>query len=125
MTMLLLWGDPGVLTQVITNLVMNSIIHAFENTDTRNIDIEITTTKQFLVLNYKDSGCGIDQKDRDKVFEPFFTTRRDKGSSGLGMHIVFNLVTQSLKGTIDCVSNVSKGTEFILKFPADTRESSA
>lgn len=117
-----LWGDPGVLTQIITNLVMNSIIHAFENTDKRNIDIEITTTDQCLVLNYKDSGCGINQQDRDKVFEPFFTTRRDKGSSGLGMHIVFNLVTQSLKGTIDCVSN---GTEFILKFPADKREISA
>ncbi len=104
---------------------MNSIIHAFENTDRRNIDIEITTTDQFLVLNYKDSGYGINQKDRDKVFEPFFTTRRDKGSSGLGMHIVFNLVTQSLRGSIECVSNLGSGTEFIVKFPADTRESSA
>jgi len=120
-----LWGDPSVLTQVITNLVMNSIIHAFENTDQRNINIEITTTEQFMVLNYKDSGCGIGQQERDKIFEPFFTTRRAKGSSGLGMHIVFNLVTQSLKGTIDCVSNVGNGTEFILKFPADTRDGSA
>jgi len=116
-----LWGDPGVLTQVITNLVMNSIIHAFENTDKRNIDIEITATEQYLVLNYKDSGCGINHKDRDKVFEPFFTTRRSQGSSGLGMHIVFNLVTQSLKGTIDCVSNLEQGSQFLLKFPADTR----
>jgi len=119
-----LWGDPSVLTQIITNLVMNSITHAFENTETRNIDIEITTTEQFLVLNYKDSGCGIKEADKDKVFEPFFTTRRDKGSSGLGMHIVFNLVTQSLKGTINCVSNLGKGTEFTLKFPADTRDGS-
>ncbi|ALO35511.1 hypothetical protein CMT41_12900 [Colwellia sp. MT41] len=119
-----LWGDPGVLTQIITNLVMNSVIHAFENTNKRNITIEITATEPFLLLTYTDSGCGINEQVKQKIFEPFFTTRRAKGSSGLGMHIVFNLVTQSLKGTIDCVSHLSQGTQFILKFPFDTRDSS-
>ncbi|WP_019026161.1 sensor histidine kinase [Colwellia piezophila] len=119
-----LWGDPGVLTQIITNLVMNSIIHGFENTNERNINIVITKTEQFLLLNYNDSGSGIKEEDQDKIFEPFFTTRRAKGSSGLGLHIVFNLVTQSLKGTIDCVSDLENGAQFILKFPFDTRNTS-
>ena len=119
-----LWGDPGVLTQIITNLVMNSITHAFENTNERNINIEITKKEQFLLLNYNDSGSGIKEEVQEKIFEPFFTTRRAKGNSGLGMHIVFNLVTQSLKGTIDCVSDLGNGAQFILKFPFDTRDSS-
>ena len=119
-----LWGDPSVLTQIITNLVMNSIIHGFEDTNNRNINIEMTTSGQFLLLNYIDSGSGIKDEDRKRIFEPFFTTKRNKGNSGLGMHIVFNLVTQSLKGTIDCVSELGHGAQFILKFPFDTRENS-
>ncbi len=118
-----LWGDPSVLTQIITNLVMNSIIHGFENTNKGDIDIEITKTEQFLVFNYNDSGSGIKAEHKEKIFEPFFTTRRGKGSSGLGMHIVFNLVTQSLKGSIDCINKLGNGAQFVLKFPIDTRNS--
>ena len=84
----------------------------------------MTTSGQFLLLNYIDSCSGIKDEDRKRIFEPFFTTKRNKGNSGLGMHIVFNLVTQSLKGTIDCVSELGHGAQFILKFPFDTRENS-
>jgi len=116
-----LWGDPGDIAQIITNLVMNSLIHGFENADDGSINIEITTQDQNIIFTYKDSGCGMNMESTKQIFEPFFTTKRGKGGSGLGMHIVFNLVTQSLKGTIDCVSDLGKGTQFILKFPLDKR----
>jgi len=117
-----LFGDPSVLTQIITNLVMNSLTHGFEGSSEGKIDIEITTKNNVLTFNYKDSGCGIREEHQDKVFEPFFTTKRGRGNSGLGMHIVFNLVTQSLKGTIDCINKLDKGAQFIVKFPIDARE---
>jgi len=119
------WGDPSVLTQIITNLVMNSLIHGFENIKDGSIEIEITESEQMVTFCYQDSGCGISVEHQDKLFEPFFTTKRGKGSSGLGMHIVFNLVTQSLKGAINCISKEGDGAQFRLTFPLDTRTADA
>jgi len=115
------WGDPSDLAQIITNFVMNSLKHGFENTEQGNINIEVTYGNCGVLLNYKDSGHGISSEHLDKLYEPFFTTKRGSGNSGLGMHIVYNLVTQSLKGTIECFSEINKGTQFIIKFPSDIR----
>jgi len=115
------WGDPSVLTQIITNLVMNSLLHGFENIRDGSIEINITACSQDIYFHYQDSGCGISLEHQEKLFEPFFTTKRGKGSSGLGMHIVFNLVTQSLKGVIKCISKEGGGAQFRLTFPLDIR----
>ncbi|RKZ73552.1 MAG: sensor histidine kinase, partial [Gammaproteobacteria bacterium] len=64
-----------------------------------------------------DDGCGIPPENLDKIFEPFFTTARIQGGTGLGLHIVFNLVTQKLQGTINVQSEIGVGTTFILNFP--------
>lgn len=114
---ILLSSVPGALAQVFTNLLMNSLIHGFEQLDKGEIIIDIMQNKQIIEINYQDTGKGIPQVDLDKIFEPFFTTRRGKGGSGLGMHIVYNLVTETLGGSITCTSELGAGTHFAMTIP--------
>ena len=71
----------------------------------------------FPVFTYSDNGKGIKSEDLSQIFDPFFTTKRGQGGRGLGLHLVYNLVTQKLQGTIECQSQLGHGTKFILKFP--------
>jgi signal transduction histidine kinase len=109
--------SPGAIAQIITNLVINAITHAFEQEKGGTITINIEQKDQQINMQFKDSGCGIPTENLGKIFEPFFTTKRGQGGSGLGMHIVYNLVTQSLHGNITCSSNLGKGTCFHINFP--------
>jgi signal transduction histidine kinase len=70
-----------------------------------------------LTLTYSDDGCGIAPEMQDRIFEPFFTTARAKGSTGLGLHIVFNIVTGTLGGTVTCCSAPGQGTTFQVRMP--------
>ncbi len=106
---------PGVYSQIITNLIINSIMHGYNEDDKGNIKIRVTKDENNIKLIYSDDGKGMDSETKSKIFEPFFTTNRLTGT-GLGLHIVFNLVTQTLKGTITCESSPNKGTEFIIEF---------
>ncbi|MBT5109166.1 MAG: HAMP domain-containing histidine kinase [Rhodospirillaceae bacterium] len=112
-------NDPGSLAQVVTNLVMNSLIHGFEGVEKGDIHMKVVEDGDALVFEYSDSGRGMDEETCKKIFDPFFTTRRGAGGSGLGMNIVFNLVTQTLRGTISCESAVGEGTKFTMTFPRD------
>jgi signal transduction histidine kinase len=108
---------PGVLSQVVTNLVMNSLVHAYDEEDSGEICLEFKREDKQVILQYTDDGKGINSENMSKLFEPFFTTNRSQGSTGLGLHIVYNLVTHKLKGTIHCKSSVGSGTQFIIKLP--------
>jgi len=108
---------PGAFSQIITNLVLNSLDHGFEVDDKGNIEITTKLDNNILKLDYTDNGKGIPEENLSKIFEPFFTTNKKIGT-GLGMHIVYNLVTQKLNGTIECSSEPGKGTSFRLKIPA-------
>ncbi len=66
---------------------------------------------------YADNGKGISSEDLPRIFEPFYTTKRGRGGSGLGLHIVYNLVTQQLQGTIVCDSQLEGGTRFLIRIP--------
>jgi signal transduction histidine kinase len=114
---ILLFSDPGTISQVITNLVMNSLIHAYDNEDIGSITIEITKYQHELTIQYSDDGKGMPPDVVDQIFNPFFTTNRGGGGTGLGMHIVYNLITQSLAGTIRCESKVGAGTTFMIQIP--------
>ena len=117
---LLMDGFPGALSQVLTNLVMNSLFHAFAPDQTGHIHITARPAdekSEWVELVYRDNGKGIPPEHLDKVFEPFFTTRRGKGGSGLGLHIVFNIVHQTLKGTIRLDSPSEDGAVFTLRLP--------
>jgi len=108
---------PGAFYQIITNLIMNSLLHAFEDNSAGTIDIHIEQTEGKLILNYSDNGQGIAEENQLRVFTPFFTTRRGQGGTGLGLHIVYNLVTQKLKGSINCISSPGVGTTLTITLP--------
>jgi C4-dicarboxylate-specific signal transduction histidine kinase len=113
---------PGALYQIIVNFVLNSLMHGFAGRNDGHITISAQRTGEQVVLRYRDDGVGMPDEVRKKIFEPFFTTRRGEGGSGLGMHIVWNLATQLLKGTIVVESAPGAGTAFELRFPAVTPE---
>lgn len=108
---------PGVLSQIVTNLVMNSLVHAYEPDDAGQLTFDLKQEAGRLIFEYADDGRGIPKKDLSKIFDPFFTTKRGQGGSGLGLHIIYNLVTQKLNGTIRCESEVGVGTRFTIEIP--------
>nr|WP_243147411.1 AAA family ATPase [Scytonema sp. UIC 10036] len=108
---------PGAFSQIVTNLLMNSLIHAYEQEDCGKIVFSFQQVDEQLQLEYSDDGKGIPPENLSKIFEPFFTTKRSQGGSGLGLSLVYNLVTQKLKGEIDYQSELGRGTKFIIKVP--------
>lgn len=108
---------PNAVFQILTNLVTNSIIHGFDSVTEGIIEIGIQKNNREVKIIYSDSGKGIEPEYINQIFEPFFTTKRGEGGSGLGMHIVYNLVHQSLKGSITCKSNIGQGIFFEITFP--------
>ncbi|NER37627.1 MAG: response regulator [Oscillatoria sp. SIO1A7] len=108
---------PGALSQVATNLVMNSIAHAYPSGGGGHLQFRVSRQSDRATIEYNDDGCGIPEKNLGKIFDPFFTTARSQGGSGLGLHIVYNLVSQKLQGQIRCESEVGLGTKFILDLP--------
>lgn len=109
---------PGPINQVIMNLVMNSLIHGFKSLEQGKITIKASVSGGRCYIQYKDNGVGIEEKVKQKIFDPFVTTNRGEGGSGLGMHLVYNLVTQALKGKISVHSEIGEGAQFNLDFPA-------
>lgn len=109
---------PGAFSQIFTNLVLNSLTHGFKEDQTGQIDIVANQTNGDLVVIYRDNGSGIKEENLHQIFDPFFTTNKKTGT-GLGMHIVYNLVTQKLKGTISCKSTEGKGVLFTIKLPVE------
>ncbi|MBW3694567.1 HAMP domain-containing histidine kinase [Vibrio sp. T187] len=114
---IMLHNYPGVLWQVFSNLVMNSLIHGYAEAHSGTISIVTTLKDNDVIIVYKDDGCGMGNEEKDNIFLPFYTTKREAGGTGLGMHIVYNLITQKLNGTISCVSEVDVGTEFTITLP--------
>lgn len=110
---------PGYFSQIISNLVLNSILHGFENLEEGLIKIDVTPSDNDISLVYSDNGGGISSENQKKIFDPYFTTKRGKGGSGLGMHIVHNLVEEKLKGKISLESELEKGVKFTITFPKD------
>jgi len=116
---------PGALSQIITNLVMNSLIHAFDEKEKGNIRLSVVEIGSNIKLEYSDDGCGMDGETTAKVFDPFFTTKRGSGGSGLGMNILFNLITQTLGGSVSCVSNIGEGASFSIMIPKQAKQNQA
>ena len=109
---------PGVFAQVLTNLVMNSIVHGFDKLDSGDITINLATNNQNdAIVTYSDNGKGMDHHVLENIFEPFFTTKRGKGSTGLGMNIVYNIINQQLKGNITVNSEQDAGTVITITLP--------
>lgn len=113
-------ADPGALSQIVTNLVSNALTHAFEGREAGSVELRVSSggaRGEEAVLTCRDDGRGIPAEAMPRLFEPFFTTRPGTGGSGLGLHIVYNLVTRTLGGTIECSSRPDEGTTFTIRFP--------
>ncbi|MBD1556236.1 PAS domain S-box protein [Vibrio sp. S9_S30] len=109
---------PSCYIQIYTNLIANSIRHGFDEwSGDRNIFIHVSTDEDNLIIRYKDTGQGVDDAILKRIFEPFITTKRGKGGSGLGAHIIYNIVNQLLKGKIECTSERGHGAEFVISVP--------
>ncbi len=112
-----IYSYPGVYSRIITNLVINSFEHGFRGREKGKIIFKITCKEDTLIFVYRDDGVGMTEEQTSKIFDPFYTTTRGKGGTGLGMSIVFNLVTRTLKGTIACKSSYGSGIVFVIKIP--------
>ncbi|MDH4190791.1 MAG: ATP-binding protein [Betaproteobacteria bacterium] len=110
-------GYPGSFSQIVTNLLLNSLLHGFDGVDAGHVTIRVGELSQELLLTYADDGRGIAAEHLPHVFEPFYTTKRGQGGSGLGLHIVYNIVTQKLGGSITCESSPGNGVVFEIRVP--------
>ena len=118
---LMLHSYPGALSQVITNLVINSITHGFSEDRPGHICIDVQQQDSQCVLNYSDDGVGISPENLDQIFDPFFTTAHHRGGSGLGLHLVYNLIIERLQGEIEVTSEVGEGTTFTVTLPTELK----
>jgi len=107
----------GALSQVFTNLIMNSMIHGFDREEAGEILINVIETQTSIQINYIDTGHGISEEHLQRIFEPFFTTKRGSGGSGLGLNIVYNIISSKLNGKITCKSVLGQGTTFEIEIP--------
>lgn len=107
---------PGAIYQVISNFIMNSVTHGFpgnsSESKTKIIAINAWQTGDRIIVSYEDNGVGISENNMNKIFEPFYTTNRGSGSTGLGMSIAYNLITATLQGDIRNKSIPEKGVCF-------------
>lgn len=114
---LLVTSYPGSFSQILTNLIVNSVKHGFIGREANAIKIIVNLKNRELILNYKDNGKGISEENSSKIFDPFFTTNREEGGTGLGLNIIYNIVTNNLDGTIEFKQEKVDGVHFIIKIP--------
>ena len=111
-------GYPGAVGQIVTNLVENALVHAFEDRAGGLLELRARRLDDDRVeILFRDNGAGVSPDVLPRIFDPFFTTRMGRGGSGLGLSIVFNLVRELLGGEMTVASVVSEGTTFRIVLP--------
>ena len=108
---------PGSYGQVLTNLFLNSVVHAFPDGRAGSVIVEARQVRDDVDIFVSDDGVGMSEEIQRRAFDPFFTTRRNEGGTGLGLHIIFNLVTQQLGGRLAFESRLGWGTRFRITLP--------
>mgnify|MGYP000873613751 FL=1 len=114
---LMMDSQPGPLGQIVINLVNNAYLHAFEGRSNGVLTISARIDGDQVQMCVADNGVGMSPEVKEKLFEPFFSTKIGKGGTGLGMAIVRNLVTKTLGGRISVVSKVGEGTRVDIVLP--------
>ncbi|ODJ88288.1 sensor protein ZraS [Candidatus Thiodiazotropha endolucinida] len=112
----------GSLSQIMNNLLSNVINHAYEPEQSGIVHIQIEQKENRLNLLFEDYGKGMDESLKESVFQPFITTARNRGGSGLGLNIVYNLVVQRFSGEIEVQSKPGEGSRFIISLVVETLE---
>ena len=114
-----MFSYPNAIFQILVHLIANSIEHGFDKIDQGEINLDVALKNKTLELIYRDNGLGMSKEVLNQMYEPFFTTGRGKGMTGLGMSIVYNTVIVKLKGSIHCESKLYGGTQFVIRIPID------
>lgn len=109
--------NPGEFSQVLGNLLNNAVKHGFQGVEHGEIGILCRVEGQQLILTITDNGAGIPEDHLKSIYEPFFTTKRGAGGTGLGLNIVYNIVKQKFDGSINCDSSLGNGTRFTIRLP--------
>ncbi len=107
----------GAFSQVITNLILNSLQHAYDKDDEGTIMLSIKENNDMINMIYSDDGKGIAPDNLSKIFDPFFSTSKDKGGSGIGLQVIKDIITNNYNGTIECTSKLGEGVVFTINFP--------
>jgi len=107
---------PGFFSQILTNFINNSVLHGFDKNDEGEIHIDVFNANKNIRVIYYDTGKGIKEEDRAKIFEQYFTTRKGEGGTGLGLHIIKKIVNEKLDGNIR-LNQKDKGVEFLIIVP--------
>ena len=113
-----IFSYPDLLRIIFINLFHNSLYHGYENAEGGTIDLRIEIQDETAVITYADNGQGIPEKDRERIFDLFYTTSRRTGKSGIGLSVVHNIVSNFLNGTISVDSRVGEFAKFTITFPA-------
>ncbi|MFZ5571033.1 MAG: ATP-binding protein [Thermodesulfobacteriota bacterium] len=116
---------PGAISQMVTNLIMNSLVHGFDGVAQGEIRMDFRSEGGWISFCYTDNGRGMDKGTLEKIYDPFFTTKRTYGGTGLGMSILYNLVSHSLGGSIECTSTPEQGVVFLIRIPVTVTEKSS
>ncbi|MDD5215872.1 MAG: HAMP domain-containing sensor histidine kinase, partial [Methylococcales bacterium] len=118
---LMILGFPGAISQIVTNFIMNSLTHGYDKNQQGIIKLHISDLPENKIeFRYSDDGKGIPSEIQSKIFDPFFTTQRGNGGSGLGLNLVYNIVHQTLKGSVQVHSVEGEGTTFTIHFPKES-----
>ncbi|RED49714.1 GAF domain-containing sensor histidine kinase [Aestuariispira insulae] len=117
--------EPGAISQILTNLIMNAYLHGYDNDLSAQgcIRIKVEQVAENVQLTFSDDGKGMSDEVREKLFDPYFTTKRGQGGSGLGMPIIKDLITETLSGDITVSSQPNMGSTFTITFPANLQRS--
>ncbi len=107
-----IYSNPSDYARILDHLFVNAFIHGFDYDESGEITVEVMHNESRLLILFKDSGKGIEEDDLQRIFEPFFTTRKAEGKSGLGLNIVYDIVTNKLDGNLNVSSQLGFGTEF-------------
>jgi signal transduction histidine kinase len=112
-----IYGDHTQFTQLLSSLLINSIIHGFAHKDSGHINITFKKEGDNLLMTYRDNGQGMSNEQIKKLYDPFYSSQLGKGTSGLGMYIVYNIINQGFQGSIKCESELAKGVVFEIVLP--------
>jgi len=113
---ILIVSYPSALSNVFSHLIINSLKHGFRGYNGK-IKIDVKSVEKNIEIHYQDNGIGMTKEIIDNMYDLFYTTKRNAGSGGLGMYIVYTTVSQKLNGTIEYVGSVESGVEFLIKLP--------
>lgn len=108
---------PGAVVHIVSNLIRNALVHGFEGLKKGQIRIEVFEFEDSISIMIQDDGIGMDQTTLNQIYDPFFTTKRSRGGTGLGLNIVHNMITNVLQGSVVCESALGKGTQFTIQMP--------